>query len=97
VLFFFEAGFFVLAILTIVLAEAWDRGLALALWSSITLLSLLASPLVRSRLERTPPADRAEARWRSAVADSWRHLNKLLLIGLVLLAAWWWIGTQLKG
>jgi hypothetical protein len=87
VLFFFEAGFFVLAILTIVLAEAWDRGLALALWSSITLLSLLA----------TPPADRAEARWRSAVADSWRHLNKLLLIGLVLLAAWWWIGTQLKG
>jgi hypothetical protein len=92
VLFFFEAGFFALALAALALAEFWGRGQALVLWAVLTVLSLLGGPLVRARLARTPPADRAEAQWRRALIDSWRHFDKLLLVGLAILAAWWWVG-----
>ncbi len=92
-LFFFEIGFFTLAIVAIALAELWGRGQALALWSTVTAASLAASPIVRARLARRPAADRAEEQWRRTVADSWRHLNKLLILGLLPLVGWWWIGT----
>ena len=91
-LFFFEAGFFVLAIITVAIAEVWGRGQALVLWAAVTTISLLAGPFLRERLARTPPADRTEAQWRSALAESWRHLNKLLLLGLLGLVGWWWLG-----
>ena len=92
-LFFFEAGFFVLAIAAIALAELWGRAQALAIWAAITLISLGAAPLVGARLARQPAVDRTEAHWRRTLADSWRHLNKLLLLGLAALGGWWWIGT----
>ena len=91
VLFFFEAGFFVLAITAIVIGEAAGRELALGLWAGVTALSLAWRPVFLRRLESEPPADRREAQWRRAVSDSWRHLNKLLVIGLAPLAAWWWL------
>jgi hypothetical protein len=92
VLFFFEAGFFALAILTVALAEVWGRLPALQLWMVVTAASFAANPIARARLGRTPPADRSEQQWRRALADSWRHLNLLLLVGLLALVAWWWLG-----
>lgn len=92
-LFFFEAGFFILALLTLVLAERWGRLQALVLWSAITLLSFSASLFIRARLASRPPADETEIRWSRTLADSWRHFNKLLLLGLTALAGWWWLGT----
>ena len=92
-LFFFEAGFFVLAITALALVEFVGRGAALALWLTVTATSLLASPLIRHRLTRNPPADAAAVKWRQLLADSWRHLNKLLLIGSIAVAGWWWLGT----
>ena len=91
-LFFFEAGFFVLAIATVALVEFVGRGTALALWLTVTAISLLASPLVRRQLARNPAADAADTKWRQLLAANWRHLNKLLLIGAVAVAGWWWLG-----
>jgi hypothetical protein len=93
VLFFFEVGFFVLALGALALAEWWGRGPALALWVVVTAGSWLASPLARRRRERQPAADRTETRWRQAVATNWRRFNLLLLLGLAGLTAWWWLGT----
>jgi hypothetical protein len=90
-LFFFEGGFFLLAILGLALAEFWGRGQALGFWLLVTALSLLGRSLALARLGRTAPAERADLRWRRAVADSWRHFNVLLLLGLVAIGAWWWI------
>lgn len=95
VLFFFEAGFFILAIAALALAELWGRGQALGLWAALTALSLLAGPILRARLQGAGPTDAAEARWRGALEDSWWHLNKLLVLGLVALAGWWWLGRAL--
>jgi hypothetical protein len=92
-LFFFEAGFFLLAVATVAIVEFAGRGTALALWLAVTGISLLASPLVRGRLAHKPPADAADTKWRQLLADSWRHLNRLLLIGTVAVAGWWWLGT----
>ncbi len=92
-MFFFEIGFFALAIAAIALAEWWGRGQVLALWGTIFVVSLVVSPAVRMRVARRPAADRTEEQWRRALADSWRHLNRLLLVGLLALAGWWWIGT----
>src|SRR5947208_15444157 len=91
-LFFFEAGFFLLAVVALALAEIWSRSLALWLWAAVTAISFAVCPLVNARLARTPAGDRTEVRWRQTVADSWQHLNKLLLIGLAALAGWWWLG-----
>jgi hypothetical protein len=93
-LFFFEAGFFALAIGAIAVAEFWGKQQALILWLAATALSLLAGSPVQRLLARGPPADRREAQWRRALADSWRHLNKLLLLGTFALAAWWWLDTR---
>jgi ABC-type protease/lipase transport system fused ATPase/permease subunit len=93
VLFFFEVAFFALAIVAIALAELWGRGQALAVWAVVTAGSLIAAPIARARLARRPPTDRTEEHWRRTLADSWRHLNKLLLVGLAALAGWWWLGT----
>ena len=92
-LFFFEAGFFLLAVATLAVVEFVGRGTALTLWLTVTTVSLLASPLVRHRLARTPSTDAVDTRWRQLLADSWRHLNKLLLIGSIAVAGWWWLGT----
>jgi hypothetical protein len=32
--------------------------------------------------------------WRGAVTDSWRHFNLLLLLGLLGLGGWWWLGQR---
>jgi hypothetical protein len=93
-LFFFEIGFFLLAILAVALGELRGRGPALALWGTISVLSLALRPIVLDRLGRVPAADRGEAQWRGALADSWRHLNVLLLLGLAALSTWWWLGTR---
>jgi hypothetical protein len=97
VLFFFEAGFFALAIVAVAVAELWGKQQALLLWLAATALSLLAGPFIQVRLARSPPADRTEAQWRRALADSWRHLNKLLLLGMLALAGWWWLDTRFGG
>jgi hypothetical protein len=89
VLFFFEAGFFVLAVGTLVVAEAWGRGLALGLWSCAMASSLVCSALVSVRSGRRPPLDPAEQRWRETLAASWRHFNLLLGLGLLGLGLWW--------
>ena len=93
----FEAGFFVLAIVGIALAEIWGRGPAAVLWGVVTVVSLAARPLVVGRLGRTPPADRSEAQWRRAVDDSWRHFNKLMLLGLAALGGWWLLSRAVGG
>jgi hypothetical protein len=93
VLFFFEVGFFVLALAALALAEWWGRGPALALWAVVTVGSWIARPLVRRRLERQPAADGTETRWRQAVAVNWGRFNLLLLLGLSSLTAWWWLST----
>lgn len=92
-MFFFEVGFFGLAVTTVALVEFVGPGAALALWLTVTASSLIASPLVRRRLSRNPPADAADTKWRQLLADSWRHLNKLLLIGSIAVVGWWWLGT----
>ena len=93
-LFFFEAAFFILAIVALALAEFSGRGQALGLWVTVTLASFLAGPALRTRLARTPPVDATEARWRQTLAASWRHLNVLLLLGLAALGAWWRLGMR---
>lgn len=93
VLFFFEAGFFVLAIVALVLAEVWGRWPTLVLWGALTAASLAANPIVWARRWRGPPADASEERWRRLVRDNWRHLNLLLLLGLAALGGWWWLET----
>ena len=40
-----------------------------------------------------PSRRRGGNEWRQLLADSWRHLNRLLLIGLIAVAGWWWLGT----
>jgi hypothetical protein len=93
-LFFFELGFVILALLTLLLAERWGRLPALALWSAITLLSVVASFFVRARLARRQAVDETEARWRRTLAESWRHLNLLLLLGLAALTGWYLLWAQ---
>ena len=92
-LFFFEAAFFVLAITAIALGEWLGRGQALGVWAAVTVLSVVANPLVRARAWRGPAVDRREEQWRRTVGDSWRHFNMLLLFGLVALGGWWWLAT----
>ena len=82
-----------LALVTVVLTEVWGRLQALVLWSAVTLLSFVASICIRARLAGRRPVDETEIRWRRTLADSWQHLNKLLLLGLAALAGWWWLGT----
>ena len=96
VLFFFEAGFFVLAVAAIALGEVGGRGPALVVWAAITAASLAGRPLAQRRLARRPAADRVEDHWRRALGDSWRHLNVLLILGLLVLGAWWWIGSLVR-
>jgi hypothetical protein len=96
VLFFFEASLFALAIVAIAVAEFWGKQQALLLWLAATALSLVTAPLIQLRLARSPPADRKEEQWRRALADSWRHLNRLLLLGMLALAGWWWLDTRLS-
>jgi hypothetical protein len=95
VLFFFEIGFFALALGALALAEWWGRGPTLALWAVLTALAWLARPLVQAWLARRPAADQTEARWRSALAVNWRRFNVLLLLGLVGLTLWWWLSSLL--
>jgi hypothetical protein len=91
-LFFFEAAFFILALVAVVLSEAWGRAPTTLLWLALTVVSLLARPLLQARLGRRPASDHRDARWRGAVFDSWRHFNLLLLLALAGLGAWWWLG-----
>jgi hypothetical protein len=93
VLFFFEVGFFVLALGAVALAELWGRGPTLALWALVTALSWLARPLVQRWLGRRPAADQTEARWRRELVINWRRFNMLLLGGLVGLTLWWGLGS----
>jgi hypothetical protein len=93
-LFLFEAGFFVLALAAFALAEFWGKFQALAVWSGLTLASLVVDHATRARLTRTPPADQTEARWQRDLIDGWRHLNRLLLLGLAGLAGWWWLSGR---
>jgi hypothetical protein len=93
-LFFFEAGFFGLAVATIALAELVGRTQALTLWAAVTTISLLANPLVQRRLARHPPTDPADAKYRQLLAESWRHFNRLLLAGLVLAIGYWLLAAS---
>ena len=79
--------------LAVALAEWWGRGQTLALWTVVTGLFWLAGPLVLARFERRPTADQTELRWRRELAVNWRRFNVLLLVGLVGLVLWWWLGT----
>jgi hypothetical protein len=94
-LFFFEIAFFLLAVAAIVVVEVWGPGRALSLWAAITLMSLVAAPIVKGRLSRTAAQDRVDAQWRRTLVDSWRHFNKLLVLGLLPLAIWWWLSGGL--
>jgi hypothetical protein len=96
VLFFFEVGFFVLALVAVVLAEAWGREPTILLWLVLTAVSLATLPLFQLRLKRRPAQDRRDALWRGAVVDSWRHFNRLMLLALAGLGAWWWVGAGLN-
>jgi hypothetical protein len=93
-LFFFEAGFFVLAVAALIIAESWGRAQTVLLWLVLTVVSLAARPLARAYLARQPATDRREMQWRGAVTDSWRHFNLLLLLGLLGLGGWWWLGQR---
>jgi hypothetical protein len=93
VLFFFEAGLFLLFILAIGLAEFVGRGPALALWVLATALSLVGQRVVPARLARVEADDQLDQRWRRDFSDGWRHTNKVLLIGLLFFGGWWWIDT----
>ncbi len=94
-LFFFEAGFFVLAILALVVAEVWGPGAALLLWVVVTVGSLLSGGVTRSRASRRQPVDRLDEQWWRALGEGWRHLDRLLLLGLLALGGWWLVGRAL--
>ena len=91
-LFFFEAGLFVLGLLAVALAELVSKFAALLLWASATAGIVVAGRLVRARQQRLPPADATERRWRQLLAESLRHTARIMIIGLLAFAGWWGLG-----
>ena len=87
-LFFFEFAFFLVAVITVAIAERAGLGQALVFASVVTILSLAARQLVAGRVPLPAGRDKRElreapeeARWWRATLDSWQHLNRALLIG----------------
>ena len=104
-LFFFELGLFVLAMLTLGLGELVGRGAALVLWLACTAASLLGYVGARrglaemlhgpSRGRQGADARQAEldARWARTLLYTWRRTNALLLFGALVVGGWYWLGT----
>ena len=104
-LFFFELGLFVLAMLTLGLGELASRGAALGLWLACTVASLLGYVAARRGLARMlhgltggsedtdPRQVDLDARWARTLLYTWRRTNALLLFGALVVGAWYWLGT----
>ena len=93
-LFFFELGLFVLAMLTLTLGEFVSRGLALGLWLACTVLSLLGY-LVASRSTLTEgEQSRLDERWTRTLLYTWRRTNALLVVGAAAVAGWYWLALR---
>ncbi len=105
-LFFFELGLFVLAMLTLGLGEFVGRGVALGVWLACTAASLLGYLPARRALSSMlrGPRDGAagaearqaelDARWARTLLYTWRRTNALLLCGAAVVAGWYWLGTS---
>jgi hypothetical protein len=94
-LFFFELFLFVLVMLTLALGEFVSRGLALGLWVVMTVLSLvgylLARPALRARTGGAA-SDPLDEKWALTLLYNWRRTNVLLLLGVVVVGLWYWLG-----
>ena len=105
-LFFFELGLFVLAMLTLALAEFVGRGAALGLWLACTVVSLVGyvparralAPMLRGPAGGSDGAAKREAeldaKWARTLLYTWRRTNALLLLGAVVVGGWYWLGTS---
>ncbi len=103
-LFFFELGLFVLAMVTLGLGELVGRGAALGVWLACTTTSLLSYVAARRSLAQMLggvgggcagiDARQAEldAKWARTLLYTWRRTNALLLFGAVAVSAWYWLG-----
>ena len=101
-MFFFELGLFLLAMLTLGLGEFVSRGLALAVWLTCAVASLLG--YVGARRSLAPMLGRADdtlrearqveldAKWAATLLYTWRRMNALLLVGVVVVGGWYWVG-----
>ncbi len=90
-LFFFELGLFVLAMLTLALGEFVNRVLALSLWLVCTAASL-AGYAAALRLLPRPRETRSglDEKWAGTLLYTWRRTNAVLLVGAILVGAWYW-------
>ena len=107
-LFFFELFLFVLVMLTLALGEFVSRGLALGLWVVMTAFALVGYLLARQSLrsladaeassEPPPPDPDADAptpldeKWARTLLYNWRRTNVLLVVGVVVVGVWYWLG-----
>jgi hypothetical protein len=88
-LFFFELGLFVLILLTLALGELVSRGLALGVWLACTLASVVGYFVARRSLVGTAAHDALHEKWARTLLYTWRRTNALLLVGALLVAAWY--------
>ena len=98
-LFFFELFLFVLVMLTLALGEFVSRWLALVLWLVVTAFALIGYALARQSLRATLAADSTEpgsmdARWARTLLYNWRRSNVLLVVGALVVGAWYWLAER---
>jgi hypothetical protein len=88
-LFFFELGLFVLILLTLALGEFVSRALALGVWLACTVASLVGYFVARRSLVGSAARDSVDEKWARTLLYTWRRTNVLLLVGALLVAAWY--------
>jgi len=93
-LFFFELFLFVLIMLTLALGEFVSRGLALGLWLVVTGVSLIGYLVARGSRTRggSGSPSSLDERWTQTLLYNWRRTNALLLLGMVAVGVWYWLG-----
>lgn len=89
-LFFFELFLFVLVMLTLALGEFVSRWLALVLWLVATAFTLVGYAVARRSLANIA-AGSPDERWALTLLYNWRRSNVLLLVGAVVVGAWYWL------
>ena len=93
-LFFFELGLVLLIMLTVALGEFVGRGLALGLWLACTAGSLIGYAVVGRSLSGGEASSGLDAKWGRTLLYTWRRTNILLLIGALVVGAWYWLAVR---